>query len=74
MGVVADATLSAGGHAIGVIPDALVACEIGHAGLPDLPVLGSVHERKALMASLSDGFMALLGGFDRFEEFCEAVT
>ena len=74
MGVVADAVLAAGGHAIGVIPDALVARELAHRGLPDLRVVGSMHERKAAMAELSDGFIALPGGFGTFEEFCEAVT
>lgn len=74
MGIVADAILAAGGHAIGVIPDALVARELAHVGLPDLRVVGSMHERKALMASLSDAFIALPGGFGTFEEFCEAVT
>jgi uncharacterized protein (TIGR00730 family) len=74
MGVVADATLDAGGHAIGVIPEALMAREIGHRRLPDLRVVGSMHERKALMAELSDAFIALPGGFGTFEEFCEVVT
>src|SRR6185295_17261193 len=74
MGVVADAVLEAGGHAIGVIPDALVARELAHLGLPDLRIVGSMHERKALMASLSDAFIALPGGFGTFEELFEAVT
>jgi uncharacterized protein (TIGR00730 family) len=74
MGIVADAVLAAGGHAIGVIPDALVAREIAHEGLPDLRIVGSMHERKATMADLADAFIALPGGFGTFEEFCEAVT
>jgi hypothetical protein len=74
MGVVADAVLSSGGHAIGVIPNALVARELAHRGLPDLRVVNSMHERKALMAQLGDAFIALPGGFGTFEEFCEAVT
>jgi len=74
MGVIADATLAHGGHAIGVIPSALVARELAHRGLPDLRIVSSMHERKALMAELSDAFIALPGGFGTFEEFCEAVT
>ena len=74
MGIVADAVMAAGGHAIGVIPHALVAREIAHLGLPDLRVVGSMHERKAMMADLSDAFLALPGGFGTFEEFCEVVT
>ena len=74
MGILADAVLAAGGHAIGVIPDALVARELAHRGLPDLRVVGSMHERKAAMAELADAFIALPGGFGTFEEFCEAVT
>jgi uncharacterized protein (TIGR00730 family) len=74
MGHLADAVLAAGGHAIGVIPDALVAREIAHLGLPDLRVVRSMHERKALMAELSDAFIALPGGFGTFEELCEAIT
>ena len=74
MGVVADAVLAAGGHAIGVIPHALVARELAHRALPDLRVVNSMHERKATMAELSDAFIALPGGFGTFEEFCEVVT
>jgi len=74
MGVVADAMLAGGGHVIGVIPSALAAREVAHLGLPDLRVVESMHERKALMASLSDAFIALPGGFGTFEEFCEVVT
>ena len=74
MGVVADAVLAAGGHAIGVIPHALVARELAHRALPDLRVVNSMHERKATMAQLSDAFIAMPGGFGTFEEFCEVVT
>jgi len=74
MGVLADAVLARGGHVIGVIPDSLLAREVGHRGLPDLRVVASMHERKALMASLADGFIALPGGFGTFEELLEALT
>jgi uncharacterized protein (TIGR00730 family) len=74
MGVLADAALAAGGDVTGVIPDALVARELAHDGLTDLRVVTSMHERKALMAELSDGFIALPGGFGTFEEFCEVIT
>jgi len=74
MGHLADAVLAAGGHAIGVIPDGLVAREIAHRGLPDLRVVRSMHERKATMAELADAFVALPGGFGTFEELCEAIT
>lgn len=74
MGIVADATLRAGGHVIGVIPQALVIKEVVHEGLPDLRVVKSMHERKALMADLSDGFIAMPGGFGTYEEFCEILT
>ena len=74
MGVVADAALAAGGRVIGVIPHALVARELAHQGVTTLHVVNSMHERKALMAELSDGFVALPGGFGTLEEFCEAVT
>lgn len=74
MGVVADTALAHGAHVIGVIPSALVAREIAHRGLPDLRIVSSMHERKALMANLADAFIALPGGFGTFEEFCEVVT
>jgi hypothetical protein len=74
MGVVADSALEAGGEVIGVIPQALVDKEVAHTGLTDLRVVGSMHERKALMAELSDAFVALPGGFGTFEEFCEVLT
>jgi uncharacterized protein (TIGR00730 family) len=74
MGRLADAVLKAGGHVIGVIPQSLVDLEVAHAGLPDLRVVASMHERKALMADLADGFIALPGGIGTLEEFCEILT
>lgn len=74
MGELADATLGAGGRIIGVIPHALVAREIAHPRLTALHIVNSMHERKALMAELSDGFIVLPGGFGTLDEFCEAVT
>jgi len=74
MGVLADAVLRAGGEAVGVIQETLMAREIGHNGLTKLHVVQSMHERKALMADLSDAFVALPGGFGTLEEFCEVVT
>jgi uncharacterized protein (TIGR00730 family) len=74
MGVLADAALGAGGEVIGVIPRGLVARELAHGDITKLHVVGSMHERKALMARLSDAFIALPGGFGTLEEFCEAVT
>jgi uncharacterized protein (TIGR00730 family) len=74
MGVVADAALAAGGRVTGVIPHGLVARELAHPGLTTLHVVTSMHERKALMAELSDAFIALPGGFGTLEEFCEVVT
>jgi uncharacterized protein (TIGR00730 family) len=74
MGTVADAVLAEGGDVIGVIPRALVKKEVVHEGLPDLRVVDSMHERKALMAQLADGFVALPGGLGTLEEFCEILT
>jgi len=74
MGRVASAALDAGGHVIGVIPQFLLEKEKGDIKLPDLRVVTSMHERKALMAELSDGFIALPGGFGTMEELCETVT
>jgi uncharacterized protein (TIGR00730 family) len=74
MGVVADATLAAGGEAIGVIPEFLAAKEIFHPELTKLHVVTSMHERKAMMAELSDAFIALPGGYGTVEEFCEVLT
>ncbi|TWB41973.1 LOG family protein [Nitrospirillum pindoramense] len=74
MGAVADAVMAAGGQVIGVIPESLKKKEIAHAGLTDLRVVASMHERKALMAELSDGFIALPGGIGTFEELFEVWT
>lgn len=74
MGVVADAVLEAGGEAVGVMPKALLEKEIGHQRLTDLRVVGTMHERKALMADLADAFVALPGGYGTFEEFLEVLT
>ena len=73
-GAVADAALEAGGEVVGVMPDALVSKEIGHEGLSKLHVVGSMHERKKLMADLSDGFVALPGGYGTFEELLEVLS
>ena len=74
MGVVADAALEAGGRVIGVIPQHLVAREIAHAGLTELRVVQSMHERKQLMADLADTFVLLPGGLGSLEEFFEVWT
>jgi uncharacterized protein (TIGR00730 family) len=74
MGLVADATLKHGGHVIGVIPEKLVIKEVVHEKLPDLRVVKTMHERKALMAELADGFIALPGGYGTFEEFFEMLA
>jgi uncharacterized protein (TIGR00730 family) len=74
MGVLADAMLAGGGKVIGVIPESLMAREVGHLGLTELRVVSSMHDRKALMSDLSDAFIALPGGFGTLEEFCEVVT
>ena len=79
MGAVADACLAAGGEVIGVIPEALMGKEVEgrhveHRTLTRLEVVDSMHTRKARMAELSDGFIALPGGFGTFEEFCEILT
>ena len=74
MGVLADAILGAGGEAIGVMPQALVNREIAHTGLTELAVVDSMHERKARMAELSDGFVAVPGGVGTLEELVEVFT
>ena len=74
MGMLAEATLSAGGEVVGVIPQHLMDYEVGHDGLTELHVVGSMHERKALMADLADGFVALPGGMGTLEELAEILT
>ena len=74
MGAVADAALVHGGEVIGVIPGGLEQREIGHRGVTELHVVETMHERKALMADLSDAFIALPGGYGTLEEFAEVVT
>src|SRR4029453_8153721 len=74
MGVLADAALAAGGEVIGVIPSVLADREIAHPGLSDLRIVDSMHTRKAMMAELSDAFVAMPAGVGTFAEFFEAVT
>ena len=74
MGVVADAALAEGGEVIGVIPQSLMDRELGHVGLTELHVVDSMHARKALMAELADGFVALPGGLGTLEELFEVWT
>lgn len=74
MGVLADTVLQAGGEAVGVIPQALLDRELAHNGLTQTHVVGSMHQRKALMAELADAFLALPGGYGTLEELFEIVT
>ena len=74
MRALADAVLGEGGHVIGVIPQSLVAKEIAHSGLSDLRIVASMHDRKAAMADLADGFVAMPGGWGTMEEFFEVLT
>ena len=74
MGVLADAVLENGGEIIGVIPDRLMDMEVAHEGITELRVVRTMHERKALMAELSDGFVALPGGLGTLEETMEMLT
>jgi uncharacterized protein (TIGR00730 family) len=74
MGVIADSVLEAGGEAVGVIPQQLVDRELAHGGLTELKVVASMHDRKALMAALSDAFVALPGGFGTLDELVEIIT
>jgi uncharacterized protein (TIGR00730 family) len=74
MGTVADATLSGGGRVIGVIPQALADKEVAHSGLTELRIVRSMHERKSVMAELSDAFLALPGGYGTWEELFEVLT
>jgi uncharacterized protein (TIGR00730 family) len=74
MGVVADAVLGGGGRVTGVIPASMVDRELAHRGVTDLRIVGSMHERKALMASLADAFLVLPGGMGTLDELCEILT
>jgi uncharacterized protein (TIGR00730 family) len=74
MGIIADEVMAAGGEVIGVIPDALVERELAHSDVTQMIVVRSMHERKAKMAELSNGFVAMPGGYGTFEEFCEIIT
>ena len=74
MGILADAAMAAGGEVVGVMPQALIDREIGHTGLSELRIVGSMHERKALMAELADGFVALPGGVGTLDELVEIYT
>lgn len=74
MGVIADTVLAAGGKAIGIIPESLVAHEVAHPNLTELKVVDSMHARKAMMAELSDGFIAMPGGLGTLEELFEILT
>lgn len=74
MGALADSILAGGGQAIGVIPKGLVEREVAHPGLTRMHVVETMHERKALMAEMSDGFVALPGGWGTFDEICEILT
>lgn len=74
MGVLADAALAGGGRVTGVIPSSMVERELAHRGLTDLRIVGSMHERKAVMASLADAFLILPGGMGTLDECCEILT
>ena len=74
MDIAAQSALDAGGRVIGVITEQLMVREVGHSGLDELHVVASMHERKALMAKLSDAFVALPGGYGTFDELCEMAT
>jgi uncharacterized protein (TIGR00730 family) len=74
MGVLANACLNEGGRIIGVIPQALADKELAHTGLTELRIVSSMHERKSVMADLSDAFVALPGGYGTWEEFLEVLT
>jgi uncharacterized protein (TIGR00730 family) len=74
MGAVADATLAAGGHVVGVIPHVLVDLEVAHEGISELHVTSTMHTRKALMAEKADAFLILPGGFGTFEELYEVLA
>jgi uncharacterized protein (TIGR00730 family) len=74
MGLLADAALESGGEVVGVIPDVIMDLEVAHRGLTEFHVVRTMHERKALMASRADAFIALPGGYGTMDEFIEIVT
>ncbi|MEE9332935.1 MAG: TIGR00730 family Rossman fold protein [Granulosicoccaceae bacterium] len=74
MGAIAESVLSSGGRVVGVIPQALVELEVAHTGLTELHIVDDMHQRKAMMAGLSDGFIALPGGLGTLEELFEMLT
>ncbi|TMS58179.1 TIGR00730 family Rossman fold protein [Imbroritus primus] len=74
MGIIADEVMRCGGETVGIIPEALMKKEIGHAGLTELHVVSSMHERKQMMADRSDGFIAMPGGIGTYEELFETFT
>ncbi|GAB4426079.1 MAG: TIGR00730 family Rossman fold protein [Bacteroidia bacterium] len=74
MGILADAALAHGGEVVGVIPHFLMAKEVGHRGLSELIITDTMHARKARMAGLSDGFVAMPGGYGTMDELCEILT
>ncbi len=74
MGAVADGALAAGGRVIGIIPRGLFEREIGHTGVTELRVVETMHDRKAMMAELADGIVALPGGYGTLDELCEMIT
>ena len=74
MGAIADGTIAGGGHVTGVIPQSLVDRELAHKGLNELHIVTSMHERKAMMAQIAEGFIALPGGFGTLDELFEIIT
>ncbi|HSE41310.1 MAG TPA: TIGR00730 family Rossman fold protein [Acidobacteriota bacterium] len=74
MGILADTVLEEHGEVAGIIPQGLFRKEVAHEGLTELRFVGSMHQRKAMMVELADGFIALPGGFGTTEEFCEVIT
>ncbi len=74
MGILADAALESGGEVIGVIPESLVDKELAHRGLTELHIVPSLHDRRAKMMELGDGFIALPGGYSTISEFCDVLT
>ena len=74
MGALANAVLDGGGEVTGIIPSGYLENEAAHRGLPDLRIVGSMHERKALMTQLCDAFLTMPGGYGTFDELCEALS